>query len=95
MPNFRENRLALLEAHSSGMLDDEEFLLLYDLNTSGNPDLPYWKYKHFELDSLSDGECITEFRFYRHDIYALIEVLNVPEEIVCYNGIKIDGIEAF
>ena len=65
--------------------------MLYDLNTSKNPDLPYWKYKRFDLDTLTDEECKTEFRFYRSDIYALCDVLEFPNEIKCYSGVKVDA----
>ena len=69
--------------------------MLYDLNTSKNPDYPYWKYEPFEFDSVADSECKTEFRFYRADIYRLAEVLHIPDEITCYNRLVVDGIEAF
>ena len=38
MPSLRE---CLLLAHAQNILDDEEFVLLYDMNTSKNPDFPY------------------------------------------------------
>ena len=63
--SLRETGDSLLLAHSDDLIDDEEFALLYDLNTSKNPDYPYWKYKPFDLDSVADAECKTEFRFYR------------------------------
>ena len=47
MGNIRDNRIALLEAHSLNVINDEEFLLLYDINSSRNPDLPYWNYERF------------------------------------------------
>ena len=65
------------------------------MNTSKNPDFPYWSYERFDLDSLTDDECKAEFRFLKNDIYELLEVLRLPEEISTYNRIKIDGIEAF
>ena len=40
MPKFREDRLSLLYAHSLDLIDDEEFVSRYELNTSGNPDMP-------------------------------------------------------
>jgi hypothetical protein len=40
MPSFRENRIALLNAHDEGFIDDEELLMLYDVNRSTNLDLP-------------------------------------------------------
>ena len=38
---FRENRIDIMFADQVGFIDEEEFVLLYDLNTSKNPDLPY------------------------------------------------------
>ena len=94
MASFRQARESLLLAHDEGWLDDEEFALLFDINTSKNLDYPYWKYPSFELDVLSDAECKTYFRFYRSDIYRLAEAFQLPEEITCYNGSVFHGIEA-
>lgn len=94
MPNFRENRMALLFAHQQNLINNEEFLLLYDVNTSTSPTYPYWAYDNFELDALSDDECKSEFRFYRNDIYLLMDAMQIPQEIICYNGLHVDGIEA-
>ena len=69
MPKFRENRIALLYARQQRLINDEEFLLLYNLNTSASPDFPYWTYDNFDWDSLSDEECKAEFRFYRNDTH--------------------------
>jgi len=59
----REARELLLLAHSENFLDDEEFLLLYDINSSKNPDFPYWQYDTFDLENLTEAECWAEFRF--------------------------------
>ena len=48
----------------------------------------------FNLDNMTDDECKTEFRFFRNDIYNLINVLRVPAELTCYNGLKDDPVEA-
>ena len=61
MPTFRENRIMLLEAFGDNLINDEEFLLLYDLNKSNNLDIPYWNYE-FNLDTMEDDECVSEFR---------------------------------
>ena len=94
MPKFRENRIALLYARQQRLINDEEFLLLYNLNTSASPDFPYWTYDNFDLDSLSDEECKAEFRFYRNDTYQMLDVLQLPDEIICYNRFHVDGFEA-
>ena len=94
MPYLREVREALFLAHLNNIIDDEEFVCLYDLNRSKNLDYPYWNYERFSLDELTDDECWSEFRFNRRDIYKLQEVFNIPEEIVTYNRLSVDGIEA-
>ena len=94
MAPFRRNRISLLYAHAAGIIDDDEFVLLYDLNTSKNPDLPYWNYEPFELDSMEDEECKTEFRFHKNDVYNLVEILDLLDQITCYNGLVFDPTEA-
>ena len=69
MPKFREAREALLLAHHDKLIDDEEFVMLYDLNTSKNPDFEYWNYAKFDLQKVSDAECLAEMRFEKNDIY--------------------------
>ena len=65
--------------------------MLFDINTAKSPDFPYWNYEAFELDMMSDDKCLVEFRFYKNDVYNLKEVLNLPEEFICYNGLTLDG----
>ena len=94
MPSFREIREALLFGYYDNILNDQEFLLLYDLHRSRNPDFPYWRYAEFDLDKLNEVECIANFRFKKNDIYVLKELFQIPDEEVCYNRSKLDGIEA-
>ena len=75
-------------------MDEEEFLMFYDINRTHNLDLPYWKYKKFDLDHLENNECVAEFRLQKDDIYNLPGALQVPDEIVCYNGTNVSDIEA-
>ena len=35
-----------------GDMDEEEFLMFYDINRTHNLDLPYWKHEKFDLDHL-------------------------------------------
>ena len=37
-------------AYSFDIIDDTEFVLLYDLHKSKNPDIPYWRYEKFDLE---------------------------------------------
>ena len=48
----------------------------------------------FDLDRLNEDECIANFRFGKNDIYQLKELFQIPENIFCYNGTKVDAIEA-
>ena len=77
------------------MIDDEEFISLFNSHTAKSPDLNYWKYNEFVLDKLSDDECVTEFRFLKNHIYTLVDAMKLPESIKCYNGLTVDRVEAF
>ena len=59
MVNLRANRDTILSAHDTGDLNDG-IIMLY---RSTNLDLPYWYYDMFDLDRMSDDECIAEFWF--------------------------------
>ena len=89
MATFREAREALLLANDLNLIDEEELLLLYDVNTSRNLEIMYWKYDKFDLDSLSDNECKSKFRFLKHDIYALVD-----DKITCPNRFSVYSNEA-
>ena len=69
MANLRNIRECLLLSHAFNLIDDEEFVILYDLNSSKNPDFLYWAYDRFDLDTLDDAECNAEFRFLKKFIF--------------------------
>ena len=77
------------------LIDAAECLLLYDIYSPKSPHIPYWSYERFDVDLMTDDACWSEFRFYKNDIWELSEILNLPDGIVCYNGIKVDRTEAF
>ena len=56
MPKWRTARDHLLCAHYESLIDDEEFISLFNLHTAKSPDLNYWKYNEFDLDKLSDDQ---------------------------------------
>ena len=80
----------LVIRHYDGFVDDEE-VLLYDINTSPNLDLPYDLNERFYFDGLDDDKCLSEFRFRKHDLPLLAEVrhvkhTNIPHsEQHCFN----------
>ena len=59
-----------------------------------NLTLPYWRYPKFDLDSLENDECVSEFRFEKENVYILEETLEITESIISCNGTKVDGIES-
>ena len=78
------------------MVSDEEFVLLYDINTSKIRDFEYCIYSAFNLHEISDGDCVAEFRFQKNDIPRLVTVLQLPDEIQCgmYNALRVSSVEA-
>ena len=45
--------------------------------------------------TLSTTHARPNFRFYKNDVYNLMEVLHIPDEFTCYNRLQIDGLEGF
>ena len=74
MASFRETREALLLVYDEDLINDEEFVLLYNLNESRNFDCPYWNYSRFDLDDWSDEECGSDLRFFKADVYTFRSV---------------------
>ena len=84
----------MLHCHTDNSIDDEEFILLYDVTKPANPELPYWTYPPFDLEKFSDDERNTEFRFSKNNIYSLVDALRIPDEVRCPNRQSIDTVEA-
>ena len=76
----------ILLAHADQLTDYDKCITLYTLSRSKQFDLPYYSNERSDLVSCSEGECKTEFRFDKWDIYRLCNVFEIPEEIRCYNG---------
>ena len=53
MAAFRVTRNSLLLAHDQILINEEEFILLYKINTSNNLKFCYWKYASFNLENIS------------------------------------------
>ena len=80
---FKDLRNSLIISYDDGFIDDEEFVLLYDLYSSKDLDFPYNAYAPFDLEELDEPERVAEFRFRKRDVQALAEVLQVPDTITC------------
>lgn len=94
MASFKDTREFILLSYGMGLINDDEFLLLYPMYLSQNLDLPYDFYPPFNLDDLSEDECLSEFRFKKEDIPVLAEALQIPDVIRCSQGTVCDGEEA-
>ena len=55
--------MMLLDSYDNGVIDEDEFVFLYDLNTSKNPVFPYENYDALELENVDAADCKAEFRF--------------------------------
>ena len=62
MANLHRLRESIVAAYSYDMLDDEEFVLLYDTNKPVNVEFRYQDYQKFDLDQYNDDECNAYFR---------------------------------
>lgn len=81
MASLRQIREVLLLSHAIEVIDEDEFLLLYEVAKSKNPGYPHWNYDSFDQDSMTDDECKSEFRFLKNDVYLLAETLDIPDAI--------------
>ena len=95
MATFRETREAFLHVHDQQLINDEEFVFLYDIDRSKNFDFPYWNYTRFDLNEWTNDECLADFRFHKADLYRLFHALHIPAQIATYNRSLYDGFEAF
>ena len=71
--SFQKVRDDLIYCFADGILDDAEFVLLYDAYKSTNSIYPFWEYDEFTLDPLSSDECLADFRVEKDDIPRLAE----------------------
>ena len=53
----------LFLSRESNFIDDVQFMVLFDLFETKNPDFPYEDYAKFALDEMTGSECLAEFRF--------------------------------
>ena len=90
---FINVRNLILINHNNGFVDDDEFVLLYDLFASKNLDFPYDSYGPFDPEELDESESFAEFRFRKQDIRILKDVLQIPDMITCSQRSVCDRLE--
>ena len=83
MVSWKELRELIVLYYDMKVLNDAKFLLLYDLYSPQNLDLPCDFYPHFDLHNLTEDECVAEFRFRKTDIPRLSQALRIPDVIIC------------
>ena len=83
MVNLRKAQGILLHCHADNLIDDEEFILLYDVTKPANPEFPYWTYPPFDFEEFS-----------KSSICSLVDALRIPDEVRCPNRQSIDVIDA-
>ena len=93
MVSWKELRELIVLYYDMKVLNDAEFLLLYDLYSPQNMDLPCDLYPHFDLQNLTEDERVAEFRFRKTDIPRLSQALRIPDVIICHQGTICEGTE--
>ena len=94
MSSFKQVQDDMLICYCENIISDEEYFILSGLYRSNNLDLPYDEYPLFDLESMSNDECITEFRFEKSHLPLLADVLQIPPMFKCPQGSVVDGMEA-
>ena len=61
MTSFKTVREAIVLGYDNGLVDDEEFVLLYDAFTSENLPFPYYKYPEFSLEKKTNMSVLQIF----------------------------------
>ena len=76
-------------------ISEEDFLLVYEPTRRKSPEFPYWQYERIDvqLQKMNDDEFLSEFRVNLSELYALAEVLRIPEHFPCRNGTVATGLE--
>lgn len=91
--SFKETRNLVLECYVGGVIDKDDFMLLYNTNQSKNPEFPHENYKLFNFDALDPLECVADFRVEKQDISRLADALGIPPVIKHQQRSICDGTE--
>ena len=65
---FQNNAKSYFLSRASNFIDDGEFFLLSDLFEWKNTCFPRKDYSTFNLNEMTESECLSEFRFGKRDI---------------------------
>ena len=95
MASFKEFRQILLLYYDADLITDEDFIILYELFSSQNPDFAYDLYDPFHLDNMNDNECKVEFGVRKRDLPTLAQALRIPRSFQLSQRSVVDGMEGF
>ena len=90
---FKNVRNLFLINHNDGFIDDDEFVVPYDLFASKNLDFPCDSYAQFDLEELDESESFAELHFGKRDLRILKDVLQIPDVITCSQRSVCGGLE--
>ena len=93
MVSFKEFPQTLLLYYDVDLITDEDFIILYELFSSRNPDFAYDSYDRFDLDNMNDDECKAEFRVRKRDLPTLAQALRIPRSFQLSQRSVVDGME--
>ena len=68
MASFKTMQDLIFLRGTSTFIDDDEFLVLSDLFEWKNLCFPYEDYSTFNLNEMTEPDCLSEFRFGKRDI---------------------------
>lgn len=75
MTSFKEARDLLLVSYYNKLITAEELFILMGENTSHNPEFNYKMHDRFDLETIPEPECRSNFRFDKRDIPVLADAL--------------------
>ena len=75
------------------VIDEVEFLMLFETVNKKNPSFPFWSHDRFDLPRITEEEYKAEFRFGLAELPLLAKVLAIPDTFVCRNGTVATGIK--
>ena len=93
MSSFHDVQALPFLSYEDGMLDEDKFSLLHEQFVPKNSNFSYEVYDRFSLYEGNDAECLAQFRFRKHDLQILSEVLQIPGSLRCYQRSVVDGME--
>ena len=77
---------------TAAYLYSEDVLVEEEVRGSA-PIFPYWRYSGINLESMTEDESLTEFRFSKNDITYLVNAFGLPSKFNCSNRTTASAIE--